>query len=316
MKLKIIQKFKKCLERLLKQIYFKLSSYKASLDPSNPKGVNNLFYTMVMGILFLVIGYATFLLIVSWPIARFSIDAAGTFGDSFGPLTATFSGLAFAGLIWTVLLQKEELKLQRMELSETRKQAVLTRMMTVTQNQISTFRSELNTLKFFKVDSKDLVGFVEMLHDVSSAFESCFSLEPNQNVDSELTTRTLINLVDSISKNRNSNHTMMEGLLTRCKSNRLMLSNKEITCEEAEEVKNMFFSELPTGLIVLCKYLKPTLETYYPKLYNARIGGEPSFMDPLTSLVRTSNMIIDYYELNFTDEDREATRKNRYIYNV
>ena len=44
----------------------------------------------------------------------------GQFGDSFGATNALFSGLAFAGLIYTVLLQRNELKLQREELALTR----------------------------------------------------------------------------------------------------------------------------------------------------------------------------------------------------
>ena len=47
-------------------------------------------------------------------------DERGTFGDMFGAVNALFSGLAFAGLIITLLYQKEELKLQREELKQTR----------------------------------------------------------------------------------------------------------------------------------------------------------------------------------------------------
>lgn len=46
----------------------------------------------------------------------------GTFGDKFGAVNALFSGLAFAGLIATLLYQKEELKLQREELEQTREE--------------------------------------------------------------------------------------------------------------------------------------------------------------------------------------------------
>lgn len=46
----------------------------------------------------------------------------GVFGDMFGAVNSLFSGLAFAGLIITLLFQKEELKLQREELAETRKE--------------------------------------------------------------------------------------------------------------------------------------------------------------------------------------------------
>lgn len=60
---------------------------------------------------------------LSWWLINKNIDCTterGTFGDMFGAVNALFSGLAFAGLIVTLLYQKEELKLQREELRETR----------------------------------------------------------------------------------------------------------------------------------------------------------------------------------------------------
>lgn len=61
--------------------------------------------------------------LLSWILIDLCIsecDNRGTFGDKFGAVNALFSGLAFAGLIVTLLYQKEELKLQREELKETR----------------------------------------------------------------------------------------------------------------------------------------------------------------------------------------------------
>ena len=58
---------------------------------------------------------------LSWWLIHKNIDCSterGTFGDMFGAVNALFSGLAFAGLIATLLYQKEELKLQRKELNE------------------------------------------------------------------------------------------------------------------------------------------------------------------------------------------------------
>ncbi|MCK9618997.1 MAG: putative phage abortive infection protein [Methylobacter sp.] len=46
----------------------------------------------------------------------------GTIGDMFGAVNALFSGLAFAGLIYTIFLQKNELGLQRKELELTREE--------------------------------------------------------------------------------------------------------------------------------------------------------------------------------------------------
>ena len=44
----------------------------------------------------------------------------GTFGDLFGAVNALFSGLAFAGLIYTIVLQKQDLELQRKEIAQNR----------------------------------------------------------------------------------------------------------------------------------------------------------------------------------------------------
>jgi len=51
-----------------------------------------------------------------------SVQCRGTYGDMFGAVNALFSGLAFAGIILTILLQRKELSLQREELKETRKE--------------------------------------------------------------------------------------------------------------------------------------------------------------------------------------------------
>lgn len=47
---------------------------------------------------------------------------ASSWGESFGGLNTLFSGLAFAGVVATLLLQRRELELQRKELRLTRRQ--------------------------------------------------------------------------------------------------------------------------------------------------------------------------------------------------
>ena len=72
------------------------------------------------GVVTIVASYAGLILYLTWPVSEYSIGQAGVFGDSFGIITSMFSGLAFAGMIITILLQREELGLQREELKETR----------------------------------------------------------------------------------------------------------------------------------------------------------------------------------------------------
>jgi hypothetical protein len=58
-------------------------------------------------------------LLVNW-VSAGDATARGTFGDMFGAVNALFSGCAFAGLIYTIRQQSEELSLQRTELQLTR----------------------------------------------------------------------------------------------------------------------------------------------------------------------------------------------------
>lgn len=57
----------------------------------------------------------------------FSPQNRGVVGDMFGAVNALFSGLAFAGLILTMWMQRQELTLQRNELELTREEMALAR---------------------------------------------------------------------------------------------------------------------------------------------------------------------------------------------
>lgn len=78
---------------------------------------------LVLGLVLLI--FATFagaLLWSIWPIEEISVAKSGVFGDSFGALNALFSGLAFGGLLITVLYQREDLGLTKQELKLTREE--------------------------------------------------------------------------------------------------------------------------------------------------------------------------------------------------
>ena len=68
----------------------------------------------------------------------------GEFGDMFGAVNALFSGLAFAGLIITLILQRQELELQREELEQTREEL---------KNQRMEFEKENETLKYQRFEN-------------------------------------------------------------------------------------------------------------------------------------------------------------------
>src|SRR5680860_334237 len=78
--------------------------------------VKKLGAILIGGVIATVFIYGLTIVAVTWPISELSVDKTGVFGDSFGLLTSLFSGLAFAGLIITIIMRKDELSLQREEL--------------------------------------------------------------------------------------------------------------------------------------------------------------------------------------------------------
>ena len=83
------------------------------------------------GWLLLAAGVVIAVLIVFWlSVTNLISDPAqqGQFGDMFGAANTLFSGLAFAGIIYTIWLQRTELKLQRIELRDTKEELKLSRL--------------------------------------------------------------------------------------------------------------------------------------------------------------------------------------------
>ena len=99
---------------------------------------SNLFFTMLIIVLTLFLGN---LCLIFLP---YSKEARGTFGDQFGAVNALFSGLAFAGLIYTIILQRHDLKLQRRDLHYQRRDLELNRKeLELTRMELELTRQEM-----------------------------------------------------------------------------------------------------------------------------------------------------------------------------
>ena len=86
-------------------------------------------------------------------------DVRGTFGDQFGAVKALFSGLAFTGLIYTIILQRRDLKLQRVEMKE----------------QTREFKKENDTLRIQRFENtffNMLSQFQEVVNSLSAQYKS------------------------------------------------------------------------------------------------------------------------------------------------
>ena len=85
---------------------------------------------------------------ISWALITWKLGnpgQPGAFGDMFGAVNALFSGLAFAGVIVAILMQREELSLQRKVLVETRRE--LARSAEAQEEQVKVMRRQSETLR-------------------------------------------------------------------------------------------------------------------------------------------------------------------------
>jgi hypothetical protein len=69
-------------------------------------------------IIIIFIAYSILLVVVGWPADGLSWKNTAEFGDSFGSLNAFFTGVAFLLILWTISIQRQELQLQKEEMSK------------------------------------------------------------------------------------------------------------------------------------------------------------------------------------------------------
>jgi hypothetical protein len=117
----------------------------------------------------------------AWALSGFLLHGQtdrGTFGDMFGAVNALFTGLAFATLIYTAWMQREELALQRQELAATRAELEGQRLQLVQQS--ATFALQQFEDSFFALlrVHGEIVNAMDLVNEEGQATRSrdCFAV--------------------------------------------------------------------------------------------------------------------------------------------
>ena len=100
-------------------------------------------------------------------------NTRGTFGDQFGAVNALFSGLAFTGLIYTIILQRRDLAMQRDDLRLQREELALTRQ--EMEEQTAEFQKQNETLRIQRFENtffNMLSQFQEVVNSLSAQYKS------------------------------------------------------------------------------------------------------------------------------------------------
>jgi hypothetical protein len=123
------------------------------MSKEQENGVN---YTGIfMIIAFLIISFS---LIYPKLLDYFVPDDQNEFGDSYGMLNSVFSGLAFAGVIVTVWMQKSELSDQREELKLQRREFLINRITNIIYKQTELINIYIDDFTFFNEVGAEING--------------------------------------------------------------------------------------------------------------------------------------------------------------
>jgi hypothetical protein len=247
-------------------------------------------------------------------------SASGTFGDTFGALNAMFSGIALAGLIITILIQRKELEnqrnelaLQRTEMQETRKEFLINRITDIIYSQLERYEKALDQFTITH-EGKEYIGYAAIFFLDSSKQIVYYPMDDD---------RTQLEILNEIkSKNCHAmrlysanNISIAQFSLSAYNSTKVVeeiLYKCDLSTEEIDDLKNLFFRNL--GFIQLgiledisqkfAEYIKlSTSDNNYTLECNIEYGR-------LTTAHIFLSSIIKFRETVITTEVIEEKRKN------
>lgn len=130
----------------------------------------------VIGFIILCWAFVPVTFIVGEYFPLIPIGDRGTFGDMFGGINALFSGLAFGGIILTMILQNRDLQISNETLQEQRKELELTRQ--VLNEQRAEMAIQNQTMKKQQLETT----FFNMLRQFTNIVNSMDIRDGSQNI--------------------------------------------------------------------------------------------------------------------------------------
>jgi hypothetical protein len=96
--------------------------------------------------------------LIKYFLNEYSIGNAGTFGDQFGAINALFTGLGFAGLVYTIYLQQKQFEFQQKEIDKQNEQFNIQNFETTFFKLIDYFKDIKNSIQIFESSFMETTG--------------------------------------------------------------------------------------------------------------------------------------------------------------
>ncbi len=199
--------------------------------------------------LLITFGFLIVSLIFPFAVNHFFSDwsKSGTFGDTFGASNALFSGLALAGVIVTILVQKKELEnqrlelqLQRTEMQETRKEFLITRTTNLVYNQLDRFQKCLNEFTITHSGNtyigNDAVSFLDKHKEIVGRFPE----DTDEDYDGRIKD-AIINQLKLFQPNKSNIEKFAHNAYNSVEVLKRIIYKTNLEIEELNDIKNLFF---------------------------------------------------------------------------
>lgn len=210
-----------------------------------------------------------------------NFEDSGAFGDTFGAVNALFSGLAFVGLIYAILLQKNQLELQREDLKSTQEELIETREEFKTQNE---------TLKIQRFEN---------------TFFSMLSLH------NEITLNTTLKIRNGEEKGRDIYKTIYNAIYNDM--NRQLVGDKNYPKEPDKETVSKYIDTLYQAQ--LGHYFR-NLYTIFKYIDESKISGKELYTDIVRAQLSNYELLLLFYNCYFLHEPSEGFIEYAKEYNL
>lgn len=208
------------------------------MNDKNDKKKENYF------VIFLWIAVVLLIISISFPflVNHFFTDWAksGTFGDTFGALNALFSGLALAGVIVTIMMQRTELRNQQIEMQETRKEFLINRATNIVYIQLDRFEKNLNALTIY-FEGKKYVGndAISLLNDKKEIVT--LPMEKSEEKYTNEMKRTLVKLIKFYAPNKSEFEKFAHNAYNSVEALKRIIYKTNLEIIELNDLKNLFY---------------------------------------------------------------------------
>lgn len=274
--------------------------------------------------LFIKISVAFLIIAIIFPLIVYGYfsdwSKSGTFGDTFGALNTLFSGLALAGVIVTILIQRTELQNQRFELSlqrnemiETRKEFLLNRTTSLVFNQLERFDKALLELKisfnYNTYQGNDAVLFLDKNDYRVSEFN-----KSEEEYKSEMK-EALIELFKIYSPNKSEIEKFAHNTYNSVEVLKRLIFKTDLEIQELNDLKNLFFVNVGFINMGVIERISEVADLQFEHLKAIDFVSNDIDM----SAIFTANIFLkpvkEFYNLHLTEENF-AENKSKWLESV